>query len=139
MKGVYVLVINLRRNRAISVGRNTASFKKGFYAYVGSAMNSLENRIGRHLRKSKKLHWHIDYLMKHADIMNIVYSETEKKFECLIARGLSKGLEEIKDFGCSDCSCSSHLFFGNSLRDVNEKVTDAFKRNKLVHKTIKIN
>ena len=37
-----------------SLGKIT--FKKGFYAYVGSAMNNLEKRVQRHLRKKKNFY-----------------------------------------------------------------------------------
>ena len=61
-KGVYVLIIHLSQERDIVVGKlGELSFKKGYYAYVGSALGGLEGRIKRHFRKEKKAHWHIDY------------------------------------------------------------------------------
>ena len=37
--------------------------KKGIYIYTGSAKKNIDSRIKRHLSNSKKLHWHIDYLL----------------------------------------------------------------------------
>ena len=52
LKGVYVLIIQLNGDTALSVGAlGTLAFKKGLYAYVGSAQTNMEQRIRRHLRK----------------------------------------------------------------------------------------
>jgi Uri superfamily endonuclease len=61
MKGVYALLIKLGEDEEITCGRlGLIKFKKGFYAYIGSAMNLLENRVRRHIKKQKKTFWHID-------------------------------------------------------------------------------
>jgi len=113
MKGVYVLLIELKTDKQIQIGKlGNIFFKKGFYAYVGSALNNLEKRIQRHLSLEKKMHWHVDYLLNHADITNVFYKETNEKVECNIARELAKGLKCINGFGCSDCGCQSHLHYG---------------------------
>ncbi|MGZ7049923.1 MAG: GIY-YIG nuclease family protein, partial [Methanobacterium sp.] len=60
----YCLLINLNVDSEISVGKlGKLNFKKGFYVYVGSALNSIDARIKRHLKNDKKLFWHIDYLL----------------------------------------------------------------------------
>ena len=73
MKECYCLIINLEKNRKIKIGKKLGKidFEKGFYVYVGSALNSLESRLNRHLSDEKKLHWHIDYLLKNANITDI--------------------------------------------------------------------
>jgi Uri superfamily endonuclease len=112
MKGIYALIMKLEEDRKITVGKlGPINFRKGFYVYIGSALNSLEGRINRHLRKDKKIRWHIDYLLNEAQIVEILIFETTKKLECNIAKKLQKNLESIKNFGCSDCSCKSHLFY----------------------------
>ena len=64
MLGTYVLLIELATAATIQVGRlGMLAFAKGYYAYVGSALGGLEQRIDRHLRTEKKLFWHIDYLL----------------------------------------------------------------------------
>ena len=114
MKGSYVLLIELKDNRRILIGKlGKQYFKKGFYLYVGSALNGLENRIRRHLSKKKKLHWHIDYLLQYANVVCVFYIEGTRRMECLIAESLSKNLLSISGFGCSDCNCKSHLFYGS--------------------------
>jgi Uri superfamily endonuclease len=114
MKGSYVLVLELKNSKKIQIGnlRNT-EFKKGFYVYVGSALNGLENRIQRHLKKHKNKHWHIDYLSASSTIVNVFYKQNEKKEECVIATTINKQLSNIPRFGCSDCTCKSHLFYGS--------------------------
>jgi len=113
MKGSYVLLIELGKDSTIKIGKlGDITFKKGFYAYVGSALNGLEQRIERHKRSDKKMHWHIDHLLKYAKIKDAFYRESNKKEECQIANKFGK-LENISGFGCSDCKCKSHLFYGS--------------------------
>ena len=112
MKGIYALIVKLDDDRKIAVGKlGPINFKRGYYAYIGSALNSLEGRINRHTRKDKKLRWHIDYLLCEARIFEIFYFETTKKLECEFAKKIQKNLEAIENFGSSDCSCKSHLFY----------------------------
>ena len=120
MKGGYVIIASMKKTR-IRIGKiGEIDFKEGYYAYVGSAMNSLEARIGRHLRKNKKLRWHIDYFLKHAEIEKIFYKESEKKEECDIAREFSSIFESIPKFGASDCKCKSHLFYSKEMGPLEE-------------------
>ena len=58
MKGCYCLIIEVDEDKTIQIGKKLGKiqFKKGFYVYVGSAMNSLYARINRHLSNDKKLH-----------------------------------------------------------------------------------
>ena len=113
MKGSYLLTIKLEKNETISAGKlGNLELKKGFYVYIGSALNGLEQRINRHLRKNKKIHWHIDYLLQNAEIIDVFYKENKNREECLIAKTLDKKLNSIPNFGCSDCNCNSHLFYG---------------------------
>ena len=63
MKGSYALIIRLNRAKRLTVGRlGEFYFPAGHYIYLGSALNGLESRVRRHLRRDKKLHWHIDFL-----------------------------------------------------------------------------
>lgn len=113
MKGSYILVINLKEKKSIQIGKlGKIIFEKGFYVYVGSALNGLEQRINRHLRTNKKKHWHIDYFLDFANIVDIFYKESQTRDECNIGVELDNYLASIPDFGCSDCKCKSHLFFG---------------------------
>ncbi|MFW6176631.1 MAG: GIY-YIG nuclease family protein [Thermoplasmatota archaeon] len=116
MKGIYTLVIELKENKVIEVGAiGNINFDKGYYVYVGSAQNGLEARIERHLRDEKKIHWHIDYLLKESEIINIFVTDGDKELECKVADYLSHLIDPISDFGCSDCKCFSHLFYSENL------------------------
>lgn len=127
MKGSYVLIIEMKENKKICIGKREYEFKKGFYAYVGSALNSLEKRIERHLKKHKKMRWHIDYLLKHAEIKKIYYKEGNKKEECDIANRFSS-LRPIKKFGSSDCKCISHLFYSKDCKEIEKILEKDFKK-----------
>ncbi|MBN1761754.1 MAG: DUF123 domain-containing protein [Methanomicrobia archaeon] len=133
MKGTYVLIIENHVDTELRIGRiGHIPFKKGFYAYVGSALAGLEQRIGRHRRdlgNNKKLHWHIDYLLASpaVELKEVVCAETEARKECEIAMNLNQQLESIPKFGCSDCSCTSHLFFCNDGAELKERVYSSFQ------------
>ena len=115
MKGTYLLIMTLQKDMSIMVGKHgIVHLKKGCYAYVGSALNGLDQRIRRHLRTDKKTHWHIDYLLPCTEISDIFYKENTRREECSIAQDLEKNFESISGFGCGDCSCASHLFVGSS-------------------------
>ena len=117
MKGSYVLLIELSDDQRIIVGKlGKLYFKKGFYLYVGSALNNLEKRIQRHLNAEKKCHWHIDYLLKKSKINRVYYKESNTKEECIIANYFFNEFEPILNFGCTDCRCKSHLFYGEKQR-----------------------
>ncbi|MFA5102899.1 MAG: GIY-YIG nuclease family protein [Candidatus Thermoplasmatota archaeon] len=114
MKGTYLLVLELQNKTSLPIGKlGLVDFQKGNYVYVGSALNGLEQRIQRHLRSQKKTHWHIDYLLPHTKIMDVFYKEGTRREECMIASVFEKNLLGISGFGCSDCSCNSHLFRGS--------------------------
>ena len=128
MKGSYALLIELPESKEISVGRlGLIAFPRGFYTYVGSALNGIEPRIGYHLRKNKKPRWHIDYLLEKASIKRIVLYETEERLECILAQALSKEFPSIPGFGCSDCKCQSHLYFEAEKNKLEEGIMGAVK------------
>jgi sugar fermentation stimulation protein A len=111
-RGCYLLVLRLPRNRRIEVGKLGAlSFRRGYYVYVGSALSNLDARTARHRRLRKKLHWHIDYLRRVCDFVKCLPIRTSDDLECEVSRFLSRlaGWSAPR-FGCSDCSCDSHLF-----------------------------
>ncbi|MDR2545214.1 MAG: DUF123 domain-containing protein [Methanobrevibacter sp.] len=103
-------------------------FKKGYYVYVGSGMNSLIGRLKRHLSSDKKKHWHIDYFLcsKHTKIKEILFNVSEKKIECDLAKEIN-GLE-IDKFGASDCRCNSHLFYFENFETCVNNVGLSFKK-----------
>ena len=113
MNGIYVLVISVDTDTELAVGAlGQVYFEKGLYAYVGSAQANLEKRVARHLRKAKRKFWHIDYLLdsEAAKIIRVFWKYATKDEECAIAYRLSRNSREVKQFGCGDCKCASHLF-----------------------------
>ncbi len=118
MKGIYVLIIKISQPINPKIGAlGTTSFQAGLYAYVGSAQNSLETRVRRHLRKEKRLFWHIDYLLADAAaaVTEVYCLEGDKTCECQIAQLLAQQCEPVPRFGCSDCHCNSHLYRSESF------------------------
>jgi Uri superfamily endonuclease len=112
LKGVYVLIINVKKDTPVTVGAlGEIIFTRGLYAYVGSAQSNLELRIKRHLKKKKVLFWHIDYMLDNAaaEILYVFVKEADRTEECNIARMMNGEGEAIAGFGSSDCNCISHL------------------------------
>jgi sugar fermentation stimulation protein A len=113
--GVYQLHLRLARPVRVKVGRLGGFwFPAGRYVYTGSALNGLEHRIARHRRKVKRLHWHIDYLLRHARIEHVTIFPTRKRIECDMNRALlsREGVRIIAPrFGASDCRCPAHLVY----------------------------
>jgi Uri superfamily endonuclease len=113
MKGTYLLVMKLHEDASVLVGKHGfIHFQKGYYVYVGSALNGLDQRIQRHLRKQKKIHWHIDHFLPFTEIVDIFYKESTRREECRVAQMFERNFTHIPGFGCSDCECTSHLFNG---------------------------
>ena len=120
-KGGYILLLDLEEESKIRIGRlGDITFDSGYYAYVGSAMRGLKQRISRHLRQEKKFHWHIDYLLEEANVLNVIACQSGNSIECLIANEIGKEYKVINGFGSSDCKCPGHLYystfdFGNRI------------------------
>ena len=113
----YCLCIKIREDITVEVGAlGNITFPKGEYVYVGSALNSLEPRIRRHILTSTGdhtvTHWHIDYLLREpaVTIQPIYFVETDEKLECRIAEKVAEKGQPVRGFGCSDCRCVSHLY-----------------------------
>lgn len=114
--GTYQLHISISKNIKLTIGKlGEFNFLKGNYIYTGSAMKNFQQRVARHLRKEKKLKWHIDYLLdnKYAKIKKVIVYPSNIKNECEInISAISSQNTEIPvpKFGSSDCRiCPSHL------------------------------
>lgn len=118
-KGSYILLINLPKAARLAAGRlGEVHFAAGWYAYVGSAMRGFGSRLPHHLRKNKKPHWHIDYLLQAGHIERIITLEADTRTECRIARSLMQQFACIPGFGSSDCRCKSHLFYAGNREEL---------------------
>ncbi len=106
----YQLVIRLFPPVMVTVGRlGKFALPAGEYLYTGSARRNIEARIRRHLNRSKRLRWHIDYLLvrPEAEIVNVIRSTQP---ECALNTAIP-GRVLVPGFGSSDCrsGCGSHL------------------------------
>jgi Uri superfamily endonuclease len=115
-QGVYVMWLYLPQTMSIPIGRlGTFSLQQGVYVYVGSAQRNLAQRVARHHRLEKKLHWHIDYFRAKADVLGAaLFFDHPKSAECQLTQELLKipgTLYPIPGFGSSDCLCVSHFLY----------------------------
>jgi sugar fermentation stimulation protein A len=132
--GVYTLIVSLVSSKEVKVGKlGKVHFEKGYYAYTGSGLrNGLQSRIFRHLRKDKRLKWHIDYLLslKDVGIAKVIVAECNKRLECKVNKEIAKiaGSKLIVSFGSSDCKegCRAHLIYLSKNKWFN-KVLLAYK------------
>lgn len=115
-RGCYFLLLQLPAAATITVGRlGEVTFPAGYYIYVGSARRHLTQRLNRHLRRRKKLFWHIDYLREKAAHCVVLPVRTADDLEHELAAAVSRIAHwQVRGFGCSDCTCTTHLF---GLRD----------------------
>lgn len=115
--GTYALILRSHASFEQSVGAlGTVTVHPGFYIYVGSALGpgGIRSRVCRHLRASKKLHWHIDYLRQKLSMVAVWYAKTVSVHEHRWANTMcrwSRVVIAVPGFGASDCQCESHLFF----------------------------
>ncbi|HYC11219.1 MAG TPA: GIY-YIG nuclease family protein [Nitrososphaerales archaeon] len=111
--GSYQLVIRLAEERTMVIGRRGRfAFPPGYYVYTGRAVRGLESRIARHLRRNKKMRWHIDYLLRHGSAIEVRRYLGDLS-ECSLSRtveALPGSRVVVRMFGSSDCRCSAHLF-----------------------------
>ena len=111
--GVYALVVRLDAPLELVPGRlGRVKLPAGYCLYFGSALGGLARRVGRHLRRCKKLRWHIDYLTSVAMPEEAWWAECEESAECDWARAgllLPGATTPAPGFGASDCHCASHL------------------------------
>lgn len=119
--GAYLLLIRLDVPIEFTLRGRPVRLAAGIYAYAGSANGpgGIKARVTRHMRKEKKLHWHVDRLTIAAQ--EITALAFPGGTECaLVARMLASGVTEIpvSGFGSSDCrSCKAHLLRLNKAGD----------------------
>jgi len=125
MKGSYILLVCLERPMDIMIGGlGEIAFKEGRYAYVGSAMGGLEQRVSRHLRSRKAIRWHIDYLLRFGRVESVHIKESTTKCECYLATELSKRFDVVPRFGSSDCNCKGHLLIVDDLKEYEDFIKE---------------
>lgn len=141
--GIYALVIRLAKASTITLGRfGTYEFPKGWYVYLGSAFGAggLKARTDRHRRSSKKNHWHVDFLLEHATIIEIWFSHDIRVREHDWAQelaGTTGARVPVPGFGSQDCKagCWSHLV-NLPFRPVAHTLRHEMKQRDASHKPI---
>lgn len=116
--GTYILILRCKISRSLKVGRwGKLEVRPGYYLYVGSAFGpgGVKARVSRHARTAKALRWHVDYLREVTELEAVWYSNAQLRLEHEWAQMMNAmpGVEAVKGFGCSDCSCEAHLFFAD--------------------------
>lgn len=113
--GTYILVVRVPEAMPVcGGGLGVFDLQAGYYLYVGSALRGLRARLLRHLRAEKRLHWHIDYLLAVAPVVEVWAHCGKERYECAWARTLAASgdlLPSAARFGSSDCDCPTHLFY----------------------------
>ena len=115
--GTYVLILFLKKGVRLQIGKlGSFDFKRGTYAYVGSALGpgGLAARLKHHGSISARPHWHIDYLRRSATLKDIWVSSKPARLEHAWTEKLltlETGQCPVKGFGSSDCRCFSHLIY----------------------------
>jgi len=115
--GTYTLLIDFAEYAAIEFGAaGTHDLDPGPYAYTGSALGPGGfSRVDRHRElaagERDARHWHVDYLLGHpaASIGEVVRTHGEDA-ECAISAAIDGTI--VGELGASDCSCRSHLRYG---------------------------
>jgi Uri superfamily endonuclease len=129
-KGIYCLVFK-NPGCTVRVGAlGEIPFEPGWHCYVGSALGSgglkrLERHISLSALRDKRPKWHVDYLHTSScfSLAYAVSAVTDERLECPLARELSDG--GVPKFGCSDCTCTSHLFYRK--RDPGKEILTVFR------------
>ena len=113
----YQLHIRVQKPVVVRIGElGTFEFPAGEYVYTGSGKRNLGQRLSRHLSRSKRLRWHIDYLLSDPGVHVIGFSLSEDP-ECVINQRTTGEIVVLR-FGATDCrnGCRSHLKFLGALR-----------------------
>lgn len=112
MRGVYSLILEVRGE--VEVGALGGHHFDGMYVYVGSALGPGGlKRVDRHVsvKDGGVRRWHVDHILHEGSVVSALATVTGRQLECEVAGSLGERLSvAVEGFGCSDCSCRSHLF-----------------------------
>lgn len=119
LKGSYMLILLIERSIRLKPGSLPETvLLPGCYVYVGSAMGpgGFEKRVARHLRKIKRVRWHIDYLtsLNEVKIRSVFYTSHCSEHH-LVSFLSSIGLRKtVRGFGATDSPGDfSHLLMSS--------------------------
>jgi Uri superfamily endonuclease len=140
LPGTYALMLDVTYSQRLTIGRfGTFQFEPGVYVYVGSAHGpgGLAARLRRHLQfnETKRIHWHIDWLLTNAHPTGAIWSTAVSSIECAWAEILP-GIRQPRGFGASDCGCPGHLVRLPSFENRSQSLANLAK---LFHQEAQIN
>ena len=133
-KGIYCLVFE-NPGCVVRVGAiGEVAFLSGWHIYIGSALGSGGlKRLMRHIsiarNHDRRPKWHVDYLLTSSffSLDYTVYGVTGNRLECRLAHMLNEN--GVPAFGCSDCSCPSHLLYRQDNPE--QEILAAFRKLQL--------
>jgi len=112
--GAYLLVIDLAETVAFATAATgPVELPAGRYGYCGSARGAggIGARVRRHLRRDKRMHWHVDRLTAAGRVVAVHAAPGGS--ECALLRRLLAvpgATIPAAGFGSSDCRrCPAHL------------------------------
>ncbi|OSM05180.1 GIY-YIG nuclease family protein [Magnetofaba australis] len=119
----YVLEIDVARAITVTVGAlGEVRLRRGRHLYVGSAKKAWNQRIARHMARTKKLRWHADYITTHSDVRVTQAWISPVDQECDTAQALMApevGAQPAwPRLGASDCHCAAHLLVVGKIRPI---------------------
>lgn len=113
--GTYALFLHIEEEVQMQVGAlGLCTFPRGVHVYAGSAKRGLRARLARHVRREKRVHWHVDRLTTAGGcrVLGAVVFTSPVLRECDIVGSLEdvEGAEvRPPRFGASDHGCRGHL------------------------------
>ena len=114
--GAYLILLHLPRGLIFRSGPfRGRALAPGWHVYAGSARGpgGLAARVARHLRRRKRLRWHVDRVSTRAAAAFALCFPT--RGECdLVSRLLMQGAfaPSLPGFGASDCAtCPAHMLW----------------------------
>ncbi len=126
-KGTYLLFLKVEKDTVVKSKSKEWYIEAGLYVYVGSALNNLEKRIERHLRKEKKKHWHIDFLVEKAQVIKVLKIISEERLEERISKYFCQLYQVVSKFGSTDLKTCGNLFKIEDLDFVEESLRDLLR------------
>jgi len=115
--GIYFLLVYLKAGVTLIIRHTEHALPRGWYVYIGSAQRYLSRRLARHHRARKKRHWHIDYLLEHARIVEsrILPGFTrDDESRCARVWCACADRVPVPKFGASDSQAPAHLVWFRS-------------------------
>jgi len=113
LPGAYLLLMELARPAVLSIPRFAGTaLPAGWYVYAGSANGpgGLRARVARHLRRHKRIHWHVDHLTAGAAAAALCYPGGDECDLVATLAGEPAFTLPLPGFGSTDSRrCASHL------------------------------